>query len=329
MSETPFGIGTGLFDGEPGTAIIVEDHVMPLAEIVRRHATPGAAAPAMRAFIADWDRWLDRLVRLELKPDVEDGWLALDAARFTAPVPEPNNLFQVYHNYHARAGSISGKLDPPKEERVLPDVFLGSRSALAGYGETVCREHGALQFDFEVEVAAVVGRRAWRVRAEHAERHIAGYAIANDLTMHNSWWRPIRRISPINDHIRMKNFPGYTPMSRAIVPRDLVGDPHDLSVKAWRDGQLRQDTRTNAMIWRIPELIEYLSWVMPLEPGDLIMTGSPEELPLDPGDRRGLEPGQTVTCEVERLGRLVTKIAAQDERQPSERDAVPPLESVR
>ena len=68
--------------------------------------------------------------------------------------------------------------------------------------------------------------------AERADEYIAGYAIANDLTMHHAWWRPIRSKSPINDNIRMKNFPGYTPMSRAIVPRDLVGDPKDLAVKS-------------------------------------------------------------------------------------------------
>ena len=70
--------------------------------------------------------------------------------KFTAPVPEPWNIFQTYHNFE-RPSRISGKADPPKHERVLPDIFFGSRSALGGYGDAVLREHGGQQFDFEIE----------------------------------------------------------------------------------------------------------------------------------------------------------------------------------
>jgi 2-keto-4-pentenoate hydratase/2-oxohepta-3-ene-1,7-dioic acid hydratase in catechol pathway len=156
------------------------------------------------------------------------------------------------------------------------------------------------------------------VKAERAEEYIAGYVIANDYTTHFSWWSPWREGRRINDSIRMKNFPGYTPVSRTIVPRDLAGNPHDLWVKATIDGVLRQDTRTNAILWKFGELVEYLSHVMELKPGDMIMGGSPEELPLPPGAKKGLHTGQVVICEVENLGRLANTIADQTERQPKE-----------
>lgn len=249
-----------------------------------------------------------------------DGWTPIDEQQFRPCVTEPWNIFQTYHNYD-RPSRISGKIDPPKHERLLPDIFMGSRSALGAYGSPVLREHGAWQFDFEVEPTIVIGRPAYRVKAEKADDYIAGYTIANDYTMHFSWWSKLRKGRRTNDSIRMKNFPGYTPLSRTIVPRDLVGNPHDLRVMAWIDGELRQDARTNKMLWTVQELVEYLSHVMPLRPGDLIMTGAPEELPHPPGAIKGLRVGQTVDCWVENIGRLVNTMGEQSERQPNEPEA--------
>ncbi len=316
-AETTFGIGTIVCEGKPATAVVVDDLVLPLAQIVTRHSTPGAVAPLMRDFMPDWERWHDWLRGLDLTPSTEEGWQPIDAVKFSAPVPEPWNIFQTYHNFE-RPSRISGKSDPPKAERLLPDMFMASRSSLGGFGDTIFREHAGYQFDFELEVTAIIGKPAFRVPAERADEYIAGYAIANDYTMHFAWWSKLREGRRTNDSIRMKNFPGYMPMSRVIVPRDLVGDPHDLGVKVTVDGVLRQDTRTNQMLWRVPELVEYLSHVMTLMPGDLIITGSPEELPLPPGEKKGLRTGQVVVCEVEKLGRLENTIGEQAERQPNE-----------
>jgi 2-keto-4-pentenoate hydratase/2-oxohepta-3-ene-1,7-dioic acid hydratase in catechol pathway len=319
MPEIKFGVGTVAIDGKPATAIVIDDQVATLADIVAGHSTPGAPAPSMRDVLRDWERWHSWLRALDLRPSHGQGWQTLDAMKFMAPVPEPWNIFHLYHNFE-RPSRVTGRSDPPKAERVLPDVFFGSRSALAGHGDIVYREHGGTQFDFEVEVTAVIGKPATRVKAEQADQYIAGYTIANDLTMHHAWWREIRNKSPINDNIRMKNFAGYTPMSRVIVPRDLVGDPHDLRVRAWIDGKLHQDSRTNEMLWHVGEVVEYLSYIMTLEPGDLILLGSPANLPLEPGQKNhGIEAGETILCEVEKLGRIENRIAEQSWRQPHER----------
>jgi 5-oxopent-3-ene-1,2,5-tricarboxylate decarboxylase/2-hydroxyhepta-2,4-diene-1,7-dioate isomerase len=318
VSEIIFGIGTMVLHGKPATAVVVEDQVAPLAQIVARHSTPGAMAPLMRDFMPDWPRWHDWLRGLDLQPSREEGWLPLDRVKFMAPVPEPWNIFHLYHNFE-RPSRVTGRSDPPKAERVLPDVFFGSRAALAGHGDTIYREHGGVQFDFEVEVTAIIGREASCVPAAKAADYVAGYAISNDLTMHFAWWRKLRDTSPINDNIRMKNFTGYTPVSRVIVPSDLVGDPHDLRVRAWIDDTLHQDSRTNAMLWHVGEVVEYLSHIIVLRPGDLLLLGSPANLPLAPGQKNhGIEPGQTITCEVEKLGRLANPIAEQNFRQPNE-----------
>src|ERR1700728_830227 len=191
MSEIIFGIGTMSLDGKPATAVVVEDRVAPLAQIVARHSTPGAVAPLMRDLMPDWPRWHDWLRGLDLQPSREEGWLPLDRVKFMAPVPEPWNIFHLYHNFERRS-RVTGRSDPPKAERVLPDVFFGSRAALAGHGDTIYREHGGVQFDFEVEVTAIIGREASCVPAAKAADYVAGYAISNDLTMHFAWWRKLR-----------------------------------------------------------------------------------------------------------------------------------------
>ena len=315
--KNTFGIGTVLDGAQRKTVVVVHDYVCPLSKIVERYSTPGAAAPEIMTFLKDWDRWHDWLRGLDLSHSKEDGWTHIDAVPFGPCVPEPWNIFQTYHNYD-RPSRISGKSDPPKHERILPDLFMGSRSALGAYGSTIMREHAGRQFDFEVEPTVVIGKPAYRVKAEHANDYIAGYTIANDYTTHFSWWSKLREGRRTNDSIRMKNFPGYTPLSRTIVPKDLVGDPHNLGVRAWVDGVLRQDASTKPILWSIPELIEYLSHVMTLQPGDLILTGAPEELPHPPGAPKGLQNGQTVECWVENIGKLVNVIGEQTERQPNE-----------
>src|SRR4051812_49229913 len=259
--EYPFGVGTVAEGAKP--AVIVDDKVATLEAIAKRKPPKGNVPASMREFMPEWDRWHDWLRGLDLEPD--ESWKPIDSVKFLAPVQEPWDMFSTYHNFD-RPSRVTGRSDPPRSERVLPDMFFGSRSSLAGYGDTVYCEHGRIKFDFEVEVTIIIGKTAFRVKAEQAEPYIAGYAISNDLTMHNAWWRKIRNTSPINDNIRMKNFPGYTPMSRAIVPRDLVGDPKDLAVKAWVGSRLKQDTRTNKMQWTVNELVEYLSHIFPLRP---------------------------------------------------------------
>lgn len=320
-SEIAFGVGTADVADKPATVVVVNDRVASLADIVARYATPGAVAPAMQDFMADWPRWTDWLRNLALERSDDDFWRPLEDTRFHAPVPRPGNVFHTYHNYD-RPSSTTGRRDPPKAERVLPDLFFGSHAALTGHGSTVYREPGAIEFDFELEITAVIGKPAYRISAEQAEDYVAGYTIGNDFTMHFGWWREIRQQTRINDNIRMKNFPGYTPMGKVIVPRDLVGDPHALQMKAYVDGTLRLDANSRGMIWTVPELIEYLSWVMPLEPGDVILTGSDAELPMPPGEKRGIKIGQTVTCEVEKLGRLTNRVEEQPFKQPNQRPAV-------
>ena len=180
MSEIRFGIGTARTAQGLSVVVVIEDRAIPLAGIVERRGSPGAMAPAKASdVLADWDRWHDWLRGLDLRPASDEGWRPISAVPFVAPVPEPWNIFQTYHNF-VRPSRVTGKHDPSKDERVLPDIFFGSRSALAGYGDTVMREHGGTQFDFEVEITAIIGKRAYRVPAEKWRDHVAGFVIAND-----------------------------------------------------------------------------------------------------------------------------------------------------
>ena len=151
--------------------------------------------------------------------------------QFRPCVPEPWNIFQTYHNYD-RPSRTRGTERSAEARAGASGHVYGVAYRAGPYGSTVFRERGGVQFDFEVEPTIVIGRRAHRVKAKKAYDCIAGYTIANDYTMHFGWWSELRKKSDAQDHIRRKNFPGYTPLSRTIVPKDLVGDPHDLAVRA-------------------------------------------------------------------------------------------------
>ena len=226
-AEVVFGVGTMIDDGKPATAVVVNDQVASLASIVARHSTPGAIAPVMRDFMPDWNRWHDWLRGLDLKPAPDEGWKPVDAVKFMAPVPEPWNIFQTYHNFE-RPSRITGQADPPKHLRVFPDMFMASRSALGGYGDTVYREHGVFQFDFELEVTAVIGKPAYRVKAERADEYIAGYVIANDYTTHFSWWSELARGPPhqrLDPHEELSGLHPGEPRDRAARSRRRPARP--------------------------------------------------------------------------------------------------------
>ena len=121
--ENVFGIGAITHNGRDETAVVVSGHVCPLSQIVQRHDSSRAPAPDIMAFLKEWDRWHDWLRGLNLQPDAADGWTPMDEQQFRPCVPEPWNIFQTYHNYD-RPSRTRGTTDPPKHERVLPDMFM-------------------------------------------------------------------------------------------------------------------------------------------------------------------------------------------------------------
>jgi 2,4-didehydro-3-deoxy-L-rhamnonate hydrolase len=188
------------------------------------------------------------------------------------------------------------------DERIAtgePYIFLGAASALTGpYDEVVLPARG-LQHDWELELAAVIGVGGRHIARDRALSHVAGYTIANDLTTRDLVYRPdLQAIG--SDWLRAKNSPTFLPLGPWIVPAKFVSDPQNLTITLSVDGDVMQNESTADMIFDVPTLISYASSLVTLEPGDLILTGSPAGNGM--AHRRFLEPGDVIESTITGLG---------------------------
>jgi 2,4-diketo-3-deoxy-L-fuconate hydrolase len=182
-----------------------------------------------------------------------------------------------------------------------PYVFSKPVSALTGANGTIVVPSFAKQPDWELELTVVIGAPARNVRREDAMRYVAGYTIANDITNRDQIWVKGDMKAMGTDWLSAKSCPTYLPVGPVIVPADQVRDPHDLHIELRLNGEIKQDDRTSDMIFDIPRLIEHISHIVQLLPGDLICTGSPA------GNgthyNRFLQPGDVVESTITGLGR--------------------------
>jgi 2-keto-4-pentenoate hydratase/2-oxohepta-3-ene-1,7-dioic acid hydratase in catechol pathway len=187
------------------------------------------------------------------------------------PLPRPSKIVCVGRNYVEHAREL-GNTVPER-----PLIFLKPPSSLLADGETIVLPAASTRVEHEGEIAVVIGERARNVRAQDAPRYVAGYAALNDVTA-----RDLQRSD--EQWTRAKGFDTFCPLGR-ITPAGEVADPSRLEVICRVNGEVRQHGRAADMAFSIPALIEYVSAVMTLEPGDVIATGTPAGVgPLQPGD---------------------------------------------
>ncbi len=213
---------------------------------------------------------------------------SLDEVQLLAPC-QPTKVMAVGLNYAAHAAEAS--IQAPTE----PLFFLKPPSSVIGPDAAICYpDHVSQWVEHEAELAVVIGRRAYRVHREETSAYVWGYTCANDVTA-----RDLQRRD--GQWTRSKGFDTFCPLGPWIVTGLDVGD---LQVRCWVNGELRQDGRTREMVFSVGELIASISAVMTLEPGDVILTGTPAGVgPLLPGDR--------VAVEIAGIGKLENEVIRQ------------------
>lgn len=216
-----------------------------------------------------------------------------DDVQWLPPVV-PGSIFALGLNYADHARELAFKA--PEE----PLVFLKGPNALTGHRGRSRRPDGVEYMHYECELAVVIGQTARNVKRADAWRVVGGYSVANDYAIRDyleNYYRP---------NLRVKNRDACTPLGPWLVDAADVPDPMNLALRTWVNGKLTQEGNTRDMVFDIPTLIEYLSGFMTLQPGDIILTGTPEGL----ADTR---PGDEVVTEIEGIGRLVNTIASDAE----------------
>jgi 2-keto-4-pentenoate hydratase/2-oxohepta-3-ene-1,7-dioic acid hydratase in catechol pathway len=233
------------------------------------------------------------------QPILDGPSLPLSTVTLLAPLQRPPRIFGIGLNYQAHAAESKMAVQS------VPTVFLKLASSITGPDTDVLLPPEATQPDYEAELAVVIGQPGHHIAPEDWEQHVFGYTIVNDVSA--------RGVQLATSQWTLgKSFPTFTPLGPSIVTRDEVPDPHALDIQLTLAGEVMQSANTRDLIFRIPQLISYLSGIVPLESGDIISTGTPPGVGLGRTPQRWLQPGEEMVIEIERIGTLRNRTRAID-----------------
>jgi len=221
----------------------------------------------------------------------------LNDVQLLSPVLKPGKVLCIGLNYRDHA--IESKMEIPK----VPTVFLKLPSAVVGPEADIVLPRNSTQPDYEAELAAVIGSAGRNIGARDWEKHIAGYTILNDVSA-----RDVQLAT--SQWTLGKSFDTFCPIGPGIVTTDEIRDPHALDIRLTIGGELLQHSNTRELIFKLPELIGYISSVVPLEPGDIISTGTPAGVGLGRKPQRWLQPGEQIEITIEGIGVLRNRTVA-------------------
>ena len=263
------------------------DEVPPLAEF------PEEMLALLRSGNETWQALAVAVNWAETVPEaVKSLFYPLDEVQLAPPLPNPSKIVCVGLNYHDHCREQG--IEVPQR----PLLFAKFPSTIIGPDDDITwPPHVTKQVDYEAELAVVIGRKGRNIPLDEAARFIAGYTIVNDVSA-----RDVQKSD--GQWVRGKSLDTFCPMGPYLVTTDEVVDPQQLKIRCWVNGELRQDSNTAEMIFKIRELISFISQTCTLMPGDIISTGTPHGVGVFRNPPVFLQPGDVVEIEIEKLGRL-------------------------
>lgn len=308
----------------PFAGLVIDERVIALSALSSFMAQSGIALPAQTTTLDLLENWTQSVKALSVaaaavrRGEIK-GAVEVSALKVHAPV-NARQIFCSGANYRQHVIDYMIDLDVPEvkgfatlaekrahAEKVMderaakgrPYIFSKLPSAITGPFDPIMLPPNVKQPDWELELAVIIGRRARNVSREHALDYVAGYTIANDLSARDLLFREdIKAMG--TDWVACKNPPSWAPLGPYLVPAAFVPNPHNLQMTLKLNGEVKQNAKTNDMIFDINRQIEYLSGLVQLLPGDVICSGSP----AGNGShyKRFLQPGDVVECTIDGLG---------------------------
>jgi 2-keto-4-pentenoate hydratase/2-oxohepta-3-ene-1,7-dioic acid hydratase in catechol pathway len=272
---------------DPEVGVLVQDQVVSLA---------GAGFSNMLAVLgggAEARSRIDSWVQSSAVP------VPLKSVKLLAPVPRPPKFFCVGLNYRDHA--IETKMEIPK----IPTIFSKFSSAVIAPGDAIVLPKNSTQPDYEAEFAFIIGRGGRHIPADRWHEHVFGYTIVNDVSARDFQLATTQWLMG-------KTFDTFAPMGPHIVSADEIADPHALDISLTINGETLQHSNTRELIFKIPELVAYLSSVVTLEPGDIVSTGTPAGVGMARKPQRFLKPGDDVVVRVGQIGELRNPVVAEN-----------------
>ncbi len=283
-------------EGRHEVGVIKGEHIVSLslaqAQFAMLPGQPLSVHQPMIDLIAHWAanrEWVDAVVA-QRRPD----W-RLDQVRLKAPVPRPGKVLAIGLNYleHVQEQIVG-------ESRTVPEHqiwFTKLSNAINGPYDPITLPAVSEMTDYEGEMVAVIGQRCKHVPAERAHEVVFGYAVGNDVSVRD--WQ--KRTS---QWTLGKSFDTHAPFGPCLTTADAVGDPHDLNLRCWVNGELRQSSNTSLMMHKVWDQIALLSQAMTLEPGDVIFTGTCSGVGAAFNPPKFLRDGDVVRVEIDKLGHI-------------------------
>jgi 2-keto-4-pentenoate hydratase/2-oxohepta-3-ene-1,7-dioic acid hydratase in catechol pathway len=279
-------------DGRTSIGKVIDDTVVEIAG-----AFPGAPA-TMLELLAGGDAMMRKVAAVQANGGRTH---PLSAVTLKAPVPKPEKFLAIGLNYQDHVDEIVSRGGKAPEHQIW---FNKQVSCITGPFDPVHLPSASDKLDYEGELAVVIGKRCRHVTREDALEVVAGYMVADDVTA-----RDWQRMSPT--WTLGKSFDTHGPLGPWLVTADEVGDPKQLEMRLYVNGELRQRTSTSRMVFDIPAQIAHLSTVMTLEPGDVLLTGTCSGAGFGRTPPVFLQPGDVVRVEIDKLGHIENHIIAE------------------
>lgn len=287
--HTPYG---------PALGVKVDNGVLDVKAAAEGLGLSGVATTPEAFFTQGLDALPDlkALLRNVEASETTEAWIFDEAALTLGPsVHDPEKILCIGLNYRQHAAE-SGSEVPE-----VPVLFSKFNNALTGHSAPIAVPATASKYDYEVELAVVIGKTARYVAEDEALEYVLGYCNANDVSARDLQKRT-------SQWLLGKTLNGFCPIGPYLVTTDEVPDPQHLNVRSWLNGEPRQHSKTSDMVFTVAEIISYFSQYFPLKPGDVILTGTPEGVILGMEPKVWMKPGDEVTVEVEGLGRLTNRL---------------------
>lgn len=238
------------------------------------------------------------------RADVE--WIPEGSVRLGPAVPAPPQVIVAGGNYQSHVDEAAGMKNAPSPSE--PIIIFKPSNTVIGPTDGLVKPQQSEAFDYETEIGVVIGRGGRYIKAEDAYDHVAGYAIANDVTARDLAFKDVHINAMFSQMTRAKGIPTGAPIGPWVVTKDEIPDPHKLTLRCWVNDELRQEGSSEEMIVDIPHLIEDFSKVLELSPGDIIMTGTTTGCGAFQTPPVFLSPGDIVRMEISGLGVMETPV---------------------
>lgn len=276
-------------NGHQHAGVVSGDHVVSLK---------AAGFPSMISVLEGGPEGLKRIEVLLAKPP-EESTTPLSSAKLMAPVPKPTKIICVGLNYRDHA--IESKMEIPTR----PTIFSKYNNTVIGPYDDIVIPKNTEKPDYEAEMAFVIGKGGRHIKAANWKQHVFGYMNLNDVSA-----RDVQLA--VSQWVMGKTFDTFAPMGPYLVSADEVADPHNLNISLSVNGETLQQSNTRELIFKVPDLVEFLSSIMTLEAGDIISTGTPSGVGFSWTPPKWLKPGDEVVVTVEGLGSLRNKCVAEE-----------------